>query len=81
VVENQSGGTVPSDSKCDRQADLDKCHELSHSSCSALPLVPLFEVTFFVIGGALIYLGITKKMEPLLLVPIGFGMLLRYLNQ
>ena len=28
------------------------------------------------IGGALIYLGIAKKMEPLLLVPIGFGMLL-----
>ncbi len=29
-----------------------------------------------VIGGALIYLGISKKMEPLLLVPIGFGILL-----
>jgi sodium ion-translocating decarboxylase beta subunit len=29
-----------------------------------------------VIGGALIYLGINKKMEPLLLVPIGFGILL-----
>ena len=28
------------------------------------------------IGGALLYLGIAKKMEPLLLVPIGFGMLL-----
>jgi len=28
------------------------------------------------IGGTLIYLGISKKMEPLLLVPIGFGMLL-----
>ncbi len=28
------------------------------------------------IGGVLIYLGITRKMEPLLLVPIGFGMLL-----
>jgi len=28
------------------------------------------------IGGALIYLGITKKMEPLLLVPIGFGIML-----
>ncbi len=28
------------------------------------------------IGGALIYLGIAKKMEPLLLVPIGFGILL-----
>jgi oxaloacetate decarboxylase beta subunit len=29
-----------------------------------------------VIGGALIYLGIAKKMEPLLLVPIGFGVIL-----
>jgi sodium ion-translocating decarboxylase beta subunit len=29
-----------------------------------------------IIGGALIYLGISKKMEPLLLVPIGFGILL-----
>lgn len=28
------------------------------------------------IGGGLIYLGISKKMEPLLLVPIGFGILL-----
>ncbi|MBA7670737.1 Glutaconyl-CoA decarboxylase subunit beta [subsurface metagenome] len=28
------------------------------------------------IGGALLYLGIVKKMEPLLLVPIGFGVLL-----
>ncbi len=28
------------------------------------------------IGGVLIYLGIAKKMEPLLLVPIGFGILL-----
>jgi len=28
------------------------------------------------IGGGLIYLGIAKKMEPLLLVPIGFGILL-----
>jgi sodium ion-translocating decarboxylase beta subunit len=29
-----------------------------------------------VIGGVLLYLGIAKKMEPLLLVPIGFGVLL-----
>jgi len=28
------------------------------------------------IGGALVYLGVAKKMEPLLLVPIGFGMML-----
>ncbi|MDD5475610.1 MAG: sodium ion-translocating decarboxylase subunit beta [Syntrophales bacterium] len=29
-----------------------------------------------VIGGVLIYLGIARKMEPLLLVPIGFGIIL-----
>jgi len=29
-----------------------------------------------VVGGALIYLGIAKKWEPLLLVPIGFGIIL-----
>jgi len=29
-----------------------------------------------VVGGALIYLGIAKKWEPLLLVPIGFGIVL-----
>jgi sodium ion-translocating decarboxylase beta subunit len=28
------------------------------------------------IGGVLIYLGVAKKMEPLLLVPIGFGIML-----
>ena len=30
-------------------------------------------ILMFFIGGALIYLGIAKKMEPILLVPIGFG--------
>jgi oxaloacetate decarboxylase beta subunit len=30
----------------------------------------------FIIGGVLLYLGIAKKMEPLLLVPIGFGIIL-----
>jgi sodium ion-translocating decarboxylase beta subunit len=30
----------------------------------------------FVIGGVFIYLGIAKKWEPLLLVPIGFGIIL-----
>ena len=29
-----------------------------------------------IIGGALLYLGIARKMEPLLLVPIGFGVIL-----
>ena len=28
------------------------------------------------IAGGLIYLGIAKKMEPILLIPIGFGILL-----
>ncbi|MCK5576899.1 MAG: sodium ion-translocating decarboxylase subunit beta, partial [Dehalococcoidales bacterium] len=30
----------------------------------------------FIIGGVLLYLGIAKKMEPLLLVPIGFAIIL-----
>lgn len=33
-------------------------------------------VLMFVIGGVFIYLGIAKKWEPLLLVPIGFGIIL-----
>ena len=31
------------------------------------------QILMFVIGGLLIYLGIAKKMEPVLLVPIGIG--------
>jgi len=33
-------------------------------------------VVMFVIAGLLIYLGIARKMEPILLVPIGFGILM-----
>ena len=33
-------------------------------------------VVMLVIGLVLLYLGIVKKMEPLLLVPIGFGVIL-----
>ncbi len=33
-------------------------------------------VVMLIIGGGLLYLGIAKKMEPLLLVPIGFGVIL-----
>jgi len=33
-------------------------------------------ILMIIIGGALLYLGIAKKMEPLLLVPIGFGVVL-----
>jgi len=33
-------------------------------------------ILMIVIGGGLLYLGIAKKMEPLLLVPIGFGIVL-----
>ena len=33
-------------------------------------------VVMIIIGGALLYLGIARKMEPLLLVPIGFGVVL-----
>jgi len=36
----------------------------------------LGSVMMLVIGGALLYLGIAKKMEPLLLVPIGFAVIL-----
>lgn len=33
-------------------------------------------ILMLIIGGVLLYLGIAKKMEPLLLVPIGFGVIL-----
>ena len=33
-------------------------------------------IVMLLIGGALIYLGIARKMEPVLLVPIGFGIFL-----
>ncbi len=33
-------------------------------------------ILMIIIGGVLLYLGIAKKMEPLLLVPIGFGVVL-----
>jgi len=33
-------------------------------------------IAMLLIGGLLLYLGIARKMEPLLLVPIGFGVLL-----
>ena len=33
-------------------------------------------IVMLIIGGVLLYLGIAKKMEPLLLVPIGFGVIL-----
>ena len=33
-------------------------------------------IVMLIIGGVLLYLGIAKKMEPLLLVPIGFGIIL-----
>jgi len=33
-------------------------------------------VVMIIIGGVLLYLGIARKMEPLLLVPIGFGVIL-----
>ena len=33
-------------------------------------------ILMLLLGGLLIYLGITKKMEPVLLVPIGFGIIM-----
>ena len=40
---------------------------------TSLGYVTVGNIAMLFIGGALIYLGIVKKMEPLLLVPIGFG--------
>jgi sodium ion-translocating decarboxylase beta subunit len=40
---------------------------------SALTQITLGNIAMLFIGVILIYLGIAKKMEPLLLVPIGFG--------
>lgn len=40
---------------------------------SAFPYLTWGNVAMLFIGATLIYLGIAKKMEPLLLVPIGFG--------
>jgi sodium ion-translocating decarboxylase beta subunit len=40
---------------------------------SALMQITLGNIAMLIIGIILIYLGIGKKMEPLLLVPIGFG--------
>ncbi len=43
---------------------------------SAFALLDWQILLMLAIGGLLIYLGIVKKMEPLLLVPIGFGVIL-----
>jgi carboxybiotin decarboxylase len=40
---------------------------------SAFPYLTWGDAAMLLIGAGLIYLGIAKKMEPLLLVPIGFG--------
>jgi sodium ion-translocating decarboxylase beta subunit len=40
---------------------------------SALGQISIGNIAMLFIGAILIYLGIAKKMEPLLLVPIGFG--------
>ncbi len=43
---------------------------------SAFGALTLGNIVMLLIGGLLIYLGIARKMEPLLLVPIGFGVVL-----
>ena len=43
---------------------------------SGLAFITWQRVIMWVAGGVLIYLGIAKKWEPLLLVPIGFGIIL-----
>ena len=34
------------------------------------------QVVMFIVGGVLIYLAISKKLEPALLLPMGFGAIL-----
>lgn len=43
---------------------------------SAFGLLSWGNILMLLIGGGLIYLGIARKMEPVLLVPIGFGILM-----
>ncbi|MDP2719353.1 MAG: sodium ion-translocating decarboxylase subunit beta [Dehalococcoidia bacterium] len=43
---------------------------------SAFGILTWGNIAMFVIAGVLLYLGIVKKMEPILLVPIGFGILI-----
>jgi len=43
---------------------------------SAFGALDWHTLVMLLIGGALIYLGIAKKMEPFLLIPIGFGIIL-----
>jgi oxaloacetate decarboxylase beta subunit len=43
---------------------------------SAFGALPWGNIVMFLLGAVLIYLGIAKKMEPVLLVPIGFGIFL-----
>lgn len=43
---------------------------------TGFPLFSWGNALMIVIGLGFIYLAISKKMEPLLLVPIGFGMIL-----
>ena len=38
--------------------------------------ITILQVAMWIIGGIMIYLGINKKMEPALLVPMGFGAIL-----
>jgi sodium ion-translocating decarboxylase beta subunit len=40
---------------------------------SAFGILTWGNILMFIIAGVLIYLGIAKKMEPVLLIPIGFG--------
>jgi Na+-transporting methylmalonyl-CoA/oxaloacetate decarboxylase beta subunit len=43
---------------------------------TAFSVITWQEVLMIAVGALLIYLGIAKKYEPLLLVPIGFGAIL-----
>ncbi len=55
---------------------LDGLSGLTDGVAFLFTLGGLKNVIMLLIGGTLIYLGVKKDVEPLLLVPIGFGCLL-----
>ena len=53
---------------------MDNINDLVNSS--GLANIGFGNIIMFLVAGVLIYLAITKKYEPLLLIPIGFGIML-----
>lgn len=58
------------------QAIFDALHSLTAGFTFFATLAGLKAVIMLAVGGTLLYLGVRKDVEPLLLVPIGFGCLL-----